>query len=88
MIDVIFLFPIVVPTFNLQQSYGSAIGQQRNVEYLLGHFGHSLESLFMLHVILLKLDHLIGGLLSEEFNGNALIVKRNLALLSHGFTGH
>ena len=42
----------------------------------------------MSHVILLKFDNLIGGLLSEEFNGNALIVKCNLALLSDGFAGH
>jgi hypothetical protein len=42
----------------------------------------------MSHVSFLKFDNLIGGLLSEEFNGNALIVKCNLALLSDGFTGH
>ena len=42
----------------------------------------------MRHVILLKFDHLIGGLLCEEFNGNALIVKCYLALVSYSFTGH
>lgn len=50
---------------------------------LLGHFRTHCNSIFVLLVLLFKLDDLISGLLGEQFHRDPLIVHSYFRLFSH-----